>query len=266
MRVLAPFTQELVVGASLRITIAALMLAMPFGASVLAQTTKGDSALRTRSAWTTRDSLTARLSHGGPDSIAAAQRLALGDFHPGDRILLAVEGEPALSDTFLVHSDKVVAADPVLRLPNIDQDIPLQGVLRSELEPRLDSVLGHYIKHPVVRAQSLLLVQVAGAVRYPGSYTVPADEQLGTVISRAGDMGPSADPGKIVIKRQGSVLVSSKQVQAAVVQRESLDQLGLQAADEVEVGERSQSAFLRILGLSATLVGLGVGIVVLFRH
>src|SRR5438034_6586175 len=61
-------------------------------------------------------------------------RLANGDFQPGDRIFLRVEGEQQLSDTF------TVGPGPAVVLPEVGA-VPLDGVLRSELQGRLQQQL-----------------------------------------------------------------------------------------------------------------------------
>src|SRR3970282_542657 len=64
------------------------------------------------------------------DAAAIRMRLTNGDFIPGDRIRLLVEGDTALSDTFTVRGDRM------LPLPNLPP-ISLQGVLDSESGPSL---------------------------------------------------------------------------------------------------------------------------------
>src|SRR5881396_146123 len=84
-------------------------------------------------------------------------------FQAGDRILLRVEGDSALSDTF------TVVAGPALRLPLIGE-IPLAGVPRADVEAHLTRELGRYIKAPVVQARALVRVSVVGQVTRPGFY------------------------------------------------------------------------------------------------
>ena len=83
------------------------------------------------------------------DAALLRTRLTEGDFQVGDRIMLVVEGEQALSDTFAVRDGRV------LRLPTIG-DVSLAGVLRSELEPHLLATMAKYLRDPVVRARSLI--------------------------------------------------------------------------------------------------------------
>src|SRR5438045_2486193 len=105
------------------------------------------------------DSLLARLNRAAQSSVyseglrrgalqqakVVRERLQGGDFQPGDRILLRVEGETTLTDTFLV------AAGPVVPLPPpVSHDISLGGVLRSELAPYLTGQIASYVRNPVV--------------------------------------------------------------------------------------------------------------------
>src|SRR6266480_2699383 len=85
----------------------------------------------------------------GAGVVAAQTRAAT--FQVGDRILLHVEGDSALSDTF------TVVAGPALRLPIIGE-IALAGVRRTDLEAHLTRELGRYIKDPVVQARALIRV------------------------------------------------------------------------------------------------------------
>src|SRR2546425_1957900 len=68
-----------------------------------------------------------RLQQKGPpgEATLVRARLTEGDFQPGDRILLLVEGEKELSDTFTVGPQRDIL------LPNTGT-VSLQGVLRSE--------------------------------------------------------------------------------------------------------------------------------------
>src|SRR5438132_5082586 len=82
-------------------------------------------------------------------------------FQVGDRILLHVEGDSTLSDTF------TVVTGPALRLPAIGE-ISLAGVRRADLEAHLTRELGRYINSPVVQARALIRLSVLGEVTRPG--------------------------------------------------------------------------------------------------
>src|SRR6266566_4950303 len=113
-----------------RVTIAALLalLAAPRPAAGQERDGSNPSGLGA-----TRQALAARAARleqtGQPDAVreaaAIGARLARGDFRVGDRILLSVQGEKELSDTF------TVGLGGQLTLPLIG-NVPLEGVLRSE--------------------------------------------------------------------------------------------------------------------------------------
>src|SRR5881397_1105838 len=101
-------------------------------------------------AYATRERLERQLSQlerDGHSSVAAGlirARLQNGDFQPGDRLVLRVDGEPQLTDTF------TVGPGPELALPQIGA-LPLSGVLRAELLQRLQAYLARYFRDPVVQ-------------------------------------------------------------------------------------------------------------------
>lgn len=183
-----------------------------------------------------------------PDSAASAQQQALleaesvrerlehGDFHAGDRVALAVTGEPALSDTFAVNSARAIV------LPQIGS-ISLEGVLRSELEPHLTGELNRYINQPAVRASVLIRIAVLGAVGRQGFYMMPANTLLEEALMTAGGPSGRADIRKVSIERGERVYLRHDAVQQALIDGRSLDQLNLQAGDRIIVPERRAGFF-----------------------
>jgi protein involved in polysaccharide export with SLBB domain len=184
----------------------------------------------------------ARLS---PAAIRA--RLTDGDFAPGDRILLVVEGEPqlpdrpereraqqprtierALSDTF------TVAAGRELMLPVIGP-ISLRGVLRAELEPYLRQEIARFVKDPVVHAKALVRVSVAGAVAKPGFYFVPADAALSDALTAAGGPTQDARLDKARVERVGKRVLEGKELRLAFAEGRTLDEMQLRSGDEFVV-------------------------------
>ena len=209
---------------------------------------------------TTRADLQALVASGGPQAEDARQRLANGDFHVGDRIALFVQGEPALTDTVAVREGLV------LHLTNIP-DISLHGVLRSELRTYLTTELGRYLRSPVIRAVPLVRVAVLGPVGRPGFYSAPADELLTDLMMQAGGPTGSADINKTIVRRATVTVKPKEQVQLAMKRGETLDQLDVRPGDEIVVGEKPPSGHVvQIIGVISGLVGVGVGLVLIFRH
>jgi protein involved in polysaccharide export with SLBB domain len=176
-------------------------------------------------------------------------RLQEGDFRLGDRIALYVEGEPELPDTVSVE------VGPRISLP-LFGDISLNGVLRSEIQPHLAEQLGRFIRDPVVRAKALMRVSIQGAVGAPGYYVIPADMLLGEALMAAGGPAANADIEDLRIERGPQRVIDGQQLQDAMREGLTLDQLNLQAGDQIVMPERG-GGFLANIGI---ITGLGTTI------
>src|SRR5260221_100094 len=152
-----------------RVTIAALVALL---GTVTPAAAQGGDSPNTWGLGATRQALEARAAQADAREAAAMRtRLARGDFRVGDRILLTVEGEKELSDTF------TVGLGGQLTLPLIG-NVPLDGVLRSELQDYLTHRLAQNLRDPEVRTRAFVRLSVQGAVTHPGYYGVPADAPL----------------------------------------------------------------------------------------
>lgn len=162
-------------------------------------------------------------------------RLENGDFLPGDRILLLVQNDSVLTDTFTVR------ADQVLPLPNIPP-ITLHGVLDSELEPHLTKELLKYIKTVSLQATPLVRISLLG---FPQSnfYTIPVDLAITDLISQAGGWGNASavEPNKAVIRRNGQVFMDAKTTADAVRQNKTVGDMALRDGDEFYVPDKQSS-------------------------
>jgi hypothetical protein len=161
---------------------------------------------------------------------AIRSRLEFGDFRVGDRILFAVQGEN-LPDTLTVAPGGVVDLPPF-------GAIPVTGVLRSEIRDHLTREIGKYINNPVVRANALMRLSVLGAVGSPGFYSMPAETVLGEAIMVAGGPAGNANLEAVQIRRGTTIILERAPVFEAFRQGLTLDQLNLQAGDQVTVPER----------------------------
>jgi protein involved in polysaccharide export with SLBB domain len=178
-------------------------------------------------------------------------RLTDGDFQPGDRVVLYVEGEPALSDTFVVSQERA------LQLPLLGE-IPLRGVLRAELQPYLQQQIARQIRNPVVRAQSMMRLAVFGGVGRPGFYLIPSSELLTEVIMAAGGPANGARMNKVYVERGGQRIWQGAALQDAIIEGRTLDQLSLRAGDRVVVPTgTSLSNVNQVAWIASTLVSLG---------
>lgn len=180
------------------------------------------------------------------ETLTIARRLEAGDFRSGDHILVAVEDqlplgatadrpapvgkslEQQLSDTFSVGE----GVDLVL--PGVGQ-VPLHGVLRSELQTYLAGVISRSIRDPVVHAWPLITLGVTGEVAKPGFYAMPPNAGLTTLLNAAGGPTKDARMDKLKIERDGHSIWKGKDLRRAIEQGRTLDQLALLPGDMLEV-------------------------------
>jgi polysaccharide export outer membrane protein len=186
----------------------------------------------------------------------AAAQTATTDFQAGDRILLRVEGDSALSDTF------TVVAGPALRLPAIGE-VSLAGVRRADLESHLTRELGRYLKNPVVHARALIRVSVLGEVVHPGFYALPLDLVLADALMVAGGTTQDARLDRLRILRAESALWSGNRLQGAIARGATLGELGLRAGDRIDVpgGRRDPESKWRLAGLIVTTLATVVTVI-----
>ncbi len=197
----------------------------------------------------------------GLEAGAVRGRLQGGDFQVGDRVVLVVEGQPALTDTFTVGSGEV------LRLPELGE-VELTGVLRSELEARIEEFLGRYVRELRLESRSLVRIQFDGAVVRPGFYTVPSETPLPDAIMLAGGPSGSVDLDGIRVERRGRRFIAGRAVQDALAEGKTLDQLNLRAGDRIVIPQRStfgaKESTLRTLSMLIALPFTIVGLISLF--
>lgn len=235
---------------------AAAAMLVPGGARLGAQEPAPDPASMAAIENATREELRALLAElesaatvPGASSAAFREaehvraRLRDGDFQVGDAILLRVEGEDALSDTLAVSTERRVTVSGI-------GEIPLAGVLRSELEPHLTAALGQYLRDPVVHAAVLIRLGIAGEVQAPGFYVLPRETLLTEALMVAG--GPTRDAAveKVEIERGDRRLWDADAVRAGIAEGRTLAHFDLRPGDRLVVPrERSISGFdvLRIV-------------------
>lgn len=181
------------------------------------------------------------------DIQAVEERLAQGDFRAGDRVVLAVDGRPELSDTLIVEPG------PRITIPSLGP-VELEGVLRSELRSHLTTEIGRYFRDPSVQAESLIRISIQGMVENPGFYTVPANVLLSDALMQAGGPDRAADLDELRIERSGNILWDGELLQEMLVAGRTLDQLNLRAGDQIVLPERRASLLFEIARYGAIIV------------
>jgi protein involved in polysaccharide export with SLBB domain len=177
-----------------------------------------------------------------------------GNIRVGDRIVLKVDGETQLSDTF------TVTAGPALILPVVGS-VPLAGVRRENVEKQLTSEIARFIRDPIVKARLLVRLSVLGEVGRPGFYAMPINALVNDVLMLAGGPTKDAKVEDIRIERNGVPTWPGDSLKVAMAQGLSLAQLDVQPEDVVFVPRgvnagRFWQVFLTILTTSITIYSL----------
>lgn len=193
---------------------------------------------------------------------AIRHRLQDGDFRPGDRIALSVQGESELTDTF------TVAPGPSLNLPTVGK-VDLHGVLASELTERLTREIGGTLRDPLVTAQPLVQLSVLGNVAKPGFYLVPPNAPLSDVLMQAGGPTQAAKVEKIRIERgprSSAEEALSRQPDDGSLEALSVDELGLRTGDRIVVPGSSGLSTRDVVQFAILGLTTVVSLTQLLRH
>lgn len=181
------------------------------------------------------------------------------DFHPGDRIVLRVEGEQALTDTFTVREG------PAIELPAIGR-VSLLGVEKSGVESYLKTQLARYLKAPVIRARVLVRVGILGELAKPGYYNLPSDALISDALTDAG--GPTKDSKvtKATVVRAGTTVVKSDSLNRAIAAGLTIGQLGLQSGDDMVVPRMTDPEHIwRVIAILVTIPAAIVTVIAVRR-
>lgn len=162
------------------------------------------------------------------DLTSLRARLDGGDFQVGDQLIVTVSRDEVTTDTATVREGKSVA---FAALP----DISLAGLLRSEVQPRMQAHVDRFRKGFTVRVNLLTRLQVAGQVARPGFYSISPDRPVSEVIMLAGGPTPLSKLDQVSIRRDRRLIVKASQWREAVKSGTTIAQLGLQPGDAIEV-------------------------------
>jgi hypothetical protein len=155
-------------------------------------------------------------------------RLTDGDFRVGDRLLVVLTRDSAMTDTAAVRDSLMVT---IANLP----DVSVRGVLRSELNERLRDHVAKYIRQPEVRANLLTRVAISGGVGRPGFFSVPPDRPLTEMVMVAGGPVQGAMLDRIEITRGRTTYLRGRNAKRAVKEGRTLDELGVRSGDEIRI-------------------------------
>jgi protein involved in polysaccharide export with SLBB domain len=145
---------------------------------------------------------------------------------PGDLVRLRIWREPELSGDFTIDAAGVVT------LPKVG---PVQATDHSVdgLKTKLLKAYQVYLNQPSIEVIPLRRIQVAGAVRNPGLYTVDPTMTIADVIALAGGAAPHGRRDRVVLVR-GSVPMHSR-----LSPDQRFTEVSLRSGDQLIVPERS---------------------------
>lgn len=163
-------------------------------------------------------------------------RLERGDFQVGDQVVVTIAGSLGSVDTATVREGLALSLASQGNWP----DVNLGGVLRSEVQPRLQAHVDRFLKDHVVRVGLLTRLQVTGGVARPGYLGVSPDRPITDVLMAAGGPTPLAKLDRVTVRRNGKLIVKGSQWRTAVREGTTIAGLGLQPGDEVNVEQAGQ--------------------------
>ncbi|HVX39481.1 MAG TPA: SLBB domain-containing protein [Gemmatimonadaceae bacterium] len=194
-------------------------------------------------------------------AVGQTQRDAAPDqvFHVGDRVVISVQGESALTDTFTVREGLV------LKLPTLP-DINLAGVPRSDVQSRIARAVSEYYRDREVHASTLVRIGILGQVLRPGYYDLSVDATLSDALMVAGGPTAAANPDRIVVRRAGATMYASERVRDMLAGGTTVADAALRSGDELFVQDRQSHDWSQFAQIAATLGSLAISILYAVRR
>lgn len=191
------------------------------------------------------------------------QRLLEGDFQVGDQLAITLSvpiqpgGQPMNGQVFTVGPNQM------LQFPDIPE-IPLRGILRSEVKDYLTEQLRRLFKDQTVLVVPTIRLTILGGVPQPGFYQLAADTPLPDAIMKAGGPSGASELNKSVVMRGTEELWGEEDVAVFITNATTLDQMNLRAGDELVIGQKKQTnwfttlrTYMLIPALILSLASLG---------
>jgi hypothetical protein len=185
---------------------------------------------------------------------AMQQRLQQGDFRTGDRFVVTLRQDSVRVDTASVRDSLLVT---VFALP----DLPLNGVLRSELDSKVNEHVARYLRNASVRVSTLTRIAVLGAVRSPGYYYAAPDRPVSDVVMLAGGPAPNAKLNELAVNRGIATILNTKASRRAIEGGLTLEQLDIQSGDEIRIGSKRSFQWDLVLRFGLIFVSLSLALI-----
>jgi polysaccharide export outer membrane protein len=154
----------------------------------------------------------------GPDSLRV-----------GDVLKLRIWREEDLSGEFPVQEGGVIV------LPKIGPR-KVTGLPTAELKNRLIAEYQKFLRNPSIEITFLRRVNVLGAVRQPGVYSLDPTMTIAMAVATAGGTTSDGNPNRVELYRNG------QRLEAQITQGTTIAELPIQSGDQLFVRERSWAA------------------------
>ncbi len=181
------------------------------------------------------------------------ERLLEGDFFVGDQINITLVAQAG--DSGGLGGLRSVGPGRVLSLPGLP-DIPMRGVLRSEVEAYLTEQVGRYIRNPDLKARPQIRLTILGSVGKPGFIQLDSDILLSDALTQAGGIGNGTVMNRSKITRGKDEIVDGQAFEKAITDGVTLDELNLRAGDVIDVGAKSNKDWFNTLRTIAFIPAL----------
>lgn len=176
------------------------------------------------------------------------ERLRDGDFRVGDRLVVRLTGTVTLAETLTVSASRAIT------LPEAGE-VPLDGVLRSEVQELLRTTMARFVREVDLRVQPLVRLAVLGEVRAPGFVYVPGHALLSDVITAGGGPSVNGSLAHASVRRAGMTLMDPTVFGRALASGATLGDLDLQAGDEVYIGQANNVGWMQAIQTAAIVLG-----------
>jgi protein involved in polysaccharide export with SLBB domain len=189
----------------------------------------------------------------GPTAAQGQPSANTNEVRVGDRIIIFVEGDKALTDSF------TVAAGPSVVLP-LAGTVSLAGVQRQDIEAFLTKEIGKFFRNPVIRVRlrTQMRLAIMGEVTKPGFYDLPTEGFLTDAINIAGGPTREAKLKAARVERADTTLIKREVFEKALTGGTTLGQLGLRTGDQLVIprggaATRTISVIAAVVAIPASL-------------
>jgi protein involved in polysaccharide export with SLBB domain len=195
------------------------------------------------------------------------RRLGEGDFRVGDRIFIEIDGSASGGLTGVsvpggIRDTVTVFEGARINVRSIGE-VSLAGVLRSELQVRVNAAVNEVILNSRATTRPLVRLAVFGAVARPGFYTVPLETRVDDLVMLAGGPAPDAATNTMRFQRGDTVVLDAGELQTIIAAGQVIGAIGLHEGDQLVIergrqplqgAERSRFLFLFVSPIISALV------------